>query len=227
MKIAVSGTQCIGKSTFAKDFLSNWSMYKKPDRTYRDIIREKNLPNMNGTEESQRIIRDAVADEVMNAKGKYILFDRCIWDNLVYTLWLNSKDRVSDKFVKESIDITRETLGFFDIIFFLPITQHSPVKIVKSEQREVDPNYRNEVDMLFKSLMGAYTKQSQVYYPFKSELGCPGIIEIFGTPTERIQLAKMYITENGEIYGEDETLLKVDKPLDEDGKLLAREVFGR
>ncbi len=226
MKIAVIGTQCIGKTTFIEDFKKQWPMYKSPIRTYRDTINEENLSiNESGTEASQRAILDALVDEVTTAKGDHIIFNRCVLDNIVYSMWLNAKGKVSDSFVKESINIARETLVFFDIILFCPITKHSPVNIEEAPQRSIDPVFRNEVDILFKSLMDAYNKHSKVYFPFDNDLGCPAIIEIFGSPEERIKLAQFYINDKGNIYGEEDTLLDPNK-LDETGKALAREVFG-
>jgi len=73
--------------------------------------------------------------------------------------------------------------------------------------------------------MDAYNKHSKVYFPFDNDLGCPAIIEIFGSPEERIKLAQFYINDKGNIYGEEDTLLDPNK-LDETGKALAREVFG-
>ena len=107
MKISVSGCQCIGKSTFINDFLNEWRMYKKSSHSYRQIIKEKNLTiNKEGTEEAQKIILNALVDEITeNKDGKNVIFDRCVLDNLVYTLWLNSKNKVSDEFVKTSIKI--------------------------------------------------------------------------------------------------------------------------
>ena len=126
MKIGVIGTACIGKSTFIQDFIANWSMYKLCEKPrYTDLIKEKNLSlNENGNEESQKIILDSVVDQAMySPKTDNIIFDRSVLDNLVYTIWLNANGKVSDKFVKETIDIVREALVFYDILFFLPISR--------------------------------------------------------------------------------------------------------
>jgi len=220
------GTQCIGKSTFIDDFIKQWPMYKKPSRTYRDFINEQDLNiNKEGNEEAQQVILNALVDEVMeNKDGEHVIFDRCALDNLVYTLWLSNQGKVSDKFVKSTIDIARESLVFFDIIFFLPITGYSPVNIVADKNREIDPIYRDEIDVLFKTLMGAYEKQSRVFFPIENDLGCPAIIEIFGNPEERIQLAKFYVNDNGNFFGEDESMLTPED--DAEAQLaLSREVF--
>ena len=56
MKIAISGTHCMGKSTYVQDFLKKWPSYKTPEKSYRDYILEKNLPHSKeATEDSQKI----------------------------------------------------------------------------------------------------------------------------------------------------------------------------
>lgn len=228
MRIAVSGTACIGKSTFINDFKKEWPMYKSPEKTYRDIIREQNLNiNQLGDEESQRIILDSLIESTQTAKGDYQIFDRCTWDNLVYTIYLYSQGRVSDSFVKDTITLVRESLVYYDIIFFLPICKQSPVKVVPSEQRDTDLGFRESIDIIFKSLMDAYQKNSNVYYPFKEDKGSPAFIEVFGTPQERIQLCKLYINEKGNIFGDDDSLIADEiNNMDPDAVSLAREAFG-
>ena len=49
MRIAFSGTANTGKTTIINNFLAVWSQYKTPEKTYRDIIKEKNLPHSSST----------------------------------------------------------------------------------------------------------------------------------------------------------------------------------
>ena len=210
MKIGVIGTACIGKSTFIQDFIANWSMYKLCEKPrYSDIIKEKNLSlNENGNEESQKIILNSLADQAMySPKDDNIIFDRSVLDNLVYTIWLNATGKVSDTFVKETIDVVRESLVFYDILFFLPITKHSPVQFESREHRSISPEYRLEIDNIFKALVNQYNTGNKVYFPFDHKAGCPAIIEIFGNRQERIQLTKFYINPKGSSFGEEESLL--------------------
>lgn len=224
MRIAVCGTQCIGKTTFVNDFLNTWSMYKKGQKTYRKMIDSGLVHSQQGTEDSQRAILNAIIDDIQQCTDEFVIYDRCPLDNLIYTLWLNTRELVSDEFVRETISIVRESLSYFDMVFFLPITKHSPVLIENNGVRDIDVDYRNEIDVLFKTLMAAYTKGSKVYFPIDTDEGCPALIEIYGNKEERIALAKMYITETGKCYGEEDSLLNV--PMDDAGKELAREVYG-
>lgn len=212
MRIAVMGAQCTGKTTFVNDFVANWEMYTVCRGKYTDLkkSRELNL-NEEGDEDSQMAILNYLCDQIISTKeSDNIIFDRCVLDNLAYTMWLNAKEKVSDNFVKHTIQIVRETLGFYDIIFFCPITKHTPINLETAENRSVDPVYREEIDNLFKALMGRYVKHDRVFFPIDKEefsLGCPALIEIYGNREERIMLSRMYIGEDGNIFGEGESLL--------------------
>ena len=209
MRIAVSGSHCLGKSTFVQDFIKQWPMYSTPKEKYTDLKKKRNFTiNESGTEESQRKILTFISDQVIGkTKEDNIIFDRCVLDNLVYTLWLNNYDKVPNSLVKDTINAVRSTLIFYDVIFFTPITKVSPINLEDSGHRSVDPIYRAEIDNIFKSLMQTYYKNSTVYFPFDHELGCPAIIELYGSREERIELAKMYINKEGKSYGEGESLI--------------------
>ena len=59
MRISIIGATSVGKSTLIEQFLKQWPMYKKPEKTYRDIIKEKNIKlNKEASTESQRAILD-------------------------------------------------------------------------------------------------------------------------------------------------------------------------
>jgi broad-specificity NMP kinase len=126
MKIAVCGTSCTGKTTYIQDFLKTWTNYKNPEKSYRNLIKEKSLPHSTeGTEESQREILNSLVDQAIeHSKQDNIIYDRCVLDNLVYTSWLFLKEKVSEKFLEETRVLTRVTLKLYDIIFFIPLTRY-------------------------------------------------------------------------------------------------------
>ena len=71
MRIAVSGTHFMGKSTLIEDMILQWPQLSKPERTYRDLVKEKNLPvNKDGTKESQGLILDFLVEEARKSYGK-------------------------------------------------------------------------------------------------------------------------------------------------------------
>jgi predicted ATPase len=215
MKIGVMGTQMIGKSTFINDFITNWTTYKVCEHIrYSELVKEKNLSlNENGTEESQKIILNSLIDQAMySSKDKNIIFDRSVLDNLVYSMWLNANDKVTDKFIEESIKLVKESLVFYDILFFLPITKFSPIKFEEKDNRSGSAQYREEIDHIFKALVHQYNNGNKVFFPFDHKSGCPAIIEIYGNREERIELAKMYIQPDGSQFKEEQSLLLPNDP---------------
>jgi len=206
MKLAVVGTQCIGKSTYIKDFLNKWKMYTTPEKTYRDVVKEKNIPiNRLGDEESQQIILDFLIDQAMScSKTENVIFDRCILDNLAYSSWLHLNDKVSEKFLDKSRLLVRETLKMFDIIFFLPITKMSPVALVEDGVRDTDPVYREEIDNIFKAFLKSYHQEDGRVFPKGDS---PPIIEIYGSPEQRLSLTALYLNEEGKAFGEEQSLI--------------------
>jgi predicted ATPase len=206
MKIAVSGTHCTGKSTFINDFLKTWKNYETPKQSYRDVIKEKNLlHSKEGTEESQRLILDALCDQLQQySKSDNVILDRCVLDNLAYSSWLNLNNKVSEKFLDECRLIVRESLKLLDIIFFIPLTRVAPVEFEKDELREDDLIYRQEIDNIFKVFVQSYHQGDGRVF---AKDDAPPIIEIFGNPEERIKMVQLYLNEDGKQYGEDQSLI--------------------
>lgn len=219
MKIAISGTHCMGKSTYVQDFLKKWPSYKTPEKSYRDYILEKNLPHSKeATEDSQKIILDALIDQSQAySKDENIIFDRCVLDNLAYSSWLFLNGKVSEKFLDESRIIIRESLKLFDVIFYFPITKFSPVELKEDKLRDMDPVYREEIDNIFSTFLKSYQQQDGRVFPADDS---PPIIEIFGNREERIAMTSLYITEEGDSYGEEQSLLT-----DINGNILSSDSF--
>src|SRR6056297_1727824 len=87
--LSISGTQCMGKSTLVKDFKNQWKNYQSPIKSYRDILKEKNLPNnTETTPETQEAILDSMIEsqKPYNRERDYVIFDRSPLDALAYTL---------------------------------------------------------------------------------------------------------------------------------------------
>jgi len=206
MKICVTGTACQGKTTYISDFLKNWPMYKTTEKTYSDIIKEKNLTiNEEGDEESQKIILDVLVDQAIEfSKDDNVIYDRCVLDNLAYTVWLNLNGKASDEFVDKTRTIVHETLRMYDIIFFFPLTKQNPIDIVNDGLRSTNAQYREEIDSIFKIFQQTYIKSDGKIFP-KDD--CPAFIEIYGTPEQRIKLTELYITKEGKAYGDEDSLM--------------------
>ena len=214
MKIAVCGAQHTGKSTFIKDFLKKWPMYSQPSKSYRDFIKDKNLKlNEEGDEISQEIILNALVDQALEyprSEDLYLIYDRCPLDNLAYTVWLNfyKEKEVSNKFLEKTKDIVKNSLKFFDIIFFTPISKYSPIPNIldnnNNSNRSLDPLFRQEINAIFSGFYNCYSKNDGRVFPVEDS---PAFIEIIGNREERIELASLYINEMGNGYDEKESLI--------------------
>lgn len=205
MKIALIGAHSVGKSTLVEQFLKEWPMYKRPEKTYRDIIKEKNLNiNMQGDKESQRAILNALVDEVQLASTSddaHIIFDRCPVDNMAYTLWHYAKDTegFTSEFVMDCKNIAALSLKHIDLIFYVPARKEIP--ITPREGRETDETFREEIDNIFDSLINSYEKNTGAFFPSED---CPAVIRLEGPPDMRIPQIKLYIKDTGNCYGEED-----------------------
>lgn len=217
MRIAVSGTACQGKTTFINDFLKEWPNYKLVDSSFRKKIKKDNH-SKNTTEDMQWEILNSMIDEMQKNcdKDNKVIFDRCPLDNIVYSIWSNAKDssHITDKFIEKCMPLVRESMRLLDIIFFIPITKVSPVDIKKDGKREADEIYIKEIDNIFKGIVHQVVKTGvSTFFP-KNDT--PGIIEIFGKPEERIQLVRYYLNADGNLIGEEQSVisdLKLDSEM--------------
>jgi predicted ATPase len=210
-KVAISGTACQGKSTLIKDMIARWPQMSTPEKTYRDVIKEKNLTiNKEGSAQNQEIILNALVDQLMTNYGKKkIIFDRCPLDNLIYSMWLNAKypEKVPDSFIEKSITIVRESLKMLDCIFFIPLTTAHKVPIVPDQLRETSEEYIQEIDNLFKAVI--HTKDLNIgkFFPLED---CPPVIEVFGDRETRIKMLELYINDEAEFIGCDNNSILTD-----------------
>jgi hypothetical protein len=207
-KIGIIGTQCIGKSTLIEDMMLQWPQLSKPSNTYRDLVKEKKLPvNKNGTKESQGLILDFLVEEATKNYGqKKMIFDRTPLDNLAYTFWLYDK-KVSDideVFIDTSVIKARNALTHYSILFYLPLIEKNNIPLSEKEQRDIDPVYRAEIDVLFDSFYRAWEAKNTRLF---NNNDTPAIIPIYGNPIERIEMICMYISDKCEFYGEKDSLI--------------------
>lgn len=205
MRIAISGTACQGKSTLIKDFINEWPSYKIEDTNYRDLIETKKLKHSKQCDiECQWAILNCKIDELQKYNKKdNVIFDRSPLDAIVYSLWsLDKQSSDIDKaFIDKCIPLVRESMKSIDIVFFTPITKAAPIPIVEDGMREIDEEYINEIDNIFKVIIHSHhIKPGST--PFLPSYDSPAIIEIFGSQEERIQMIRQYIDKDGDLIGE-------------------------
>jgi len=202
MRIAVTGTNGIGKSTLISDMLETWASYETPSTSFRDDIDDKYITDV--TEDRQRAILDSMVTQLKTyGKSDSVLYDRCPVDNMVYTLYGYAKEEgdITEEFVLECAAELKIALRMIDLILFIPITKQDNVNIEANleDKGDLDLAYAKEIDHIFKSIYREWDKRGSPYVDFEDK---PHVIEIFGTPEERLELMKMYIDTTGDAYGE-------------------------
>ena len=212
MRIAISASQCQGKTTLCNDILAAWPSYQKSPESYRKLLKEQNLPvNKLVTKDSQLKILNALYEDCKQFKSSSdkVIFDRCALDNIIYSLWSLDKKAsdIDPKFINECSDIVKESMRFIDIIFFLPITNIAPVPLEEREGREIDADYVGEIDNLFKAVAHQHSKNQ---CPLFIKGDSPPIIEIFGSREERLALLKYYINDEGNLVDSDTSVLDIN-----------------
>lgn len=204
MRIAVSGTASIGKTTFVHDFINTWQSFTSPIYSYRSLVKD-GIHSEQSTKERQWAILNSMCDEMQKfGKDENVIFDRSPIDNIVYTLWLYEKGLgdIDDKFVGQCIPIAREIVRLLDIQFFIPITAAAPMKIddTKDGARNTDETYIKEIDALFKAVGQQHASGEECALFVRDDK--PAWIEIFGNPHQRIEMARLYVAADGSAIGE-------------------------
>jgi len=207
MRIAFSGTGNSGKTTLLKSFLYTWSNYTTPDKTYRNILEEEELPHSSKlTTTTQETILNFMIDQVQSTKkDETIAFDRCPLDAIAYSMWAHDKKikGFSKKFVTEQINLMKESMRSLDIIFLCRFDHNQAVQ--DDGFRDTDKEFIVEVDNIFYSLYRQYTEhpEADIFFP-KADSPC--IIQLPDNGQERIDLIGEYITPEGQMYGEESSI---------------------
>ena len=207
MRICISGCAGSGKSTLVKAFLNRWQMYTTPMRTYRDVIIENKLDHSSKTSaESQLEILDFMMIEHEKYPKEYkVIFDRCPWDNLAYTLLGNANNLISDEVTAATISLVKESMKNIDMIFWL---KHDPnIKIVEDGLRDTNLKFILDSDSIFKDLFHQYCEnlESDIFYPKED---CPAILQMEGsTVDDRLQFIGEFIDYKGDLIETKDSIL--------------------
>jgi hypothetical protein len=207
MRLAICGVKGIGKTKLVDSFLKNWNTYEKSDYSkVEKIIATKDLNDL----EVQREILDAMTDVAMNhTKSANVLHDSCTIDalcNAFYCAAKNTEMKQSDidLFIQRVIMLAKQSLHFYDIVFYLPFNTKYKESAKPEDQVKLD-----EIDNFYMALQDTYKKNIDWVFPFKDPDGSPPMIEIFGNDAERLELMKLYVNPDGLAYSKEESLLNV------------------
>ena len=187
MRIAVSGSHSLGKSTFVKDWIAAHSSYKREEEPYRSLhaqgydirFRQESNRLHNGIQLFYSIGRvNAHAESTSN-----VIFDRSPVDYIAYSQYTadHSTTDIDNEFVKTMVESVRDSLVNLDLLVFIPISEQWPIEMEDDGIRPIDIAYRDEVDTIFKQI---YRDQRFNVMP---RSGAPALLELWGSRQERLQ----------------------------------------
>ncbi|MGA1398949.1 MAG: AAA family ATPase [Phycisphaerales bacterium] len=159
MRIAISGSHSLGKSTVVHDWVTAHPEYRREEEPYRALglhgpyeirFRDESTRLQNGLQLYYciaRVQRHATSDAT-------VIFDRAPVDYLAYsqfTAECGTTD-IDDAFVESMVPAVRESLDRLDILAFVPESKEWPVEMEDDGIRPVDLGYRDRVDAIFKQI---------------------------------------------------------------------------
>lgn len=216
MRITLSGTAGQGKTTLLQAFIDKWDMYETPEVTYRSLIK-KGAHSKDTNKETQWSILNHMIDQIEKySADDNVIFDRGPIDNLIYSMWSYHKGEsdIDELFIEKCIPVVRESMKLLDIIFYIPLTNASESTIEDDGSREVDVEYVQEIDNFFKAIHKNWMNGDTRFFPKEDRAA---MIEIFGTTEERLTMLGMYLDDDGEEYGEEDTLVDTNELYDQFG----------
>ena len=187
MRIAISGSHSLGKSTVVRDWLNSNPDYLWEDEPYRAL-------SLNGPyeiafqDESTRLHNGLQLFYSISRVHRYssitdnVIFDRCPVDYLAYSQYTaeTGKTDIDSDFVLSMVDAVRESLDHLDILAFVPSSMEWPVLIEEDGIRPLDVEYRDSVDLIFKKI---YRENLYNLSPVFRNLK---LIELIGDQTQRL-----------------------------------------
>lgn len=187
MRIAVSGTHFIGKSTLIEDFIKQHPHYRLEMEPYYQLQNEKAMElSLEPSFESLLEQLDYSIDQI-NAcqKESDVIFDRCPVDFLAYAMCALQQDDVDihDSELSDRLVEIKLALVHVDVIVFLPISIDNSI-----DYTEENPAYRKASDKCFKRL---YRDDLYDIFPRYNQ---PRILELVGDRTTRLKKLDNYLT---------------------------------
>jgi hypothetical protein len=186
MRIAVSGTHYMGKSTLIEDFIKKHPEYTCVLEPYYKLQNEQVMElSLEPSLESLLEQLDYSISQLKESdKAKNVIFDRCPVDFIAYALCALDQDDmdINDSEVSERFPDIKTALNNLDLILFLPINQENLI-----EYPEENPAYRKLSDKFFKKI---YRDDACDIFPNYNH---PKVIEIYGDRQARIKIVESFL----------------------------------
>ena len=196
MRIAISGSHSLGKSTVVNDWVAAHPEFRREEEPYRALalngpyeilFRELSTRLHNGIQlyyNISRVNRYSSTDDD-------VIFDRAPVDYLAYSQYTANRGTtdIDSAFVASMVPVVRESLDHLDILAFVPKSEAWPVEMEADGIRPVDHAYRDEVDAIFKQIYreGRFAVMPAVHPPL--------MLELVGSRNQRLDQLQQAIAE--------------------------------
>ena len=187
MRIAISGSHSLWKSTLVWDWVKFHPPYKRGEEPFRALDQE--LCDIRFREESNRLhngIRlyyNASRMNLYSTANNCVIFDRAPVDYIAYSQYTADQKTtdIDENFVSTKVPKVRESLQRLEIIAFIPMTDRCAEEMENDCIRPVDLPYRAGVDAIFKQI---YRDERYCVMP-KGDY--PKLIELWVSREERMK----------------------------------------
>jgi len=146
MKLSISGSFSVGKSTLFRVLKKRVEGYDFINEISREVMKEMNTNNQTMSLE-ERILHQRLCVEKQiqrEAQSQNFITDYCTIDNLNYSYGLGIYDEVRELVIEHL-----KKIGGYDIIFYVPIQFPLEKDGVRYENRE----FQKEIDTRLKKLL--------------------------------------------------------------------------
>jgi deoxyadenosine/deoxycytidine kinase len=179
MRIAISGTHTMGKSTLAEDFVKKHPEFVLEPEPYHVLQEQFGINFAAEPTQESFITQLEYSLERTNAyeKKDNVIFDRCPLDYIAYLMYV-SKRGFGNTSLEHWRDLMRQvakSLERLELIVFLPIVDQQEM-IFSSDE---DENFRIEVDHYFKQIY-----REDIYGLFSGQQ--PAVVELWGDRKSRL-----------------------------------------
>jgi len=184
MRIAISGTHGVGKSTLIDEFLSAHPDFSHEPEPYAVMVEDygEEFSAEPTVEDYYRQLEFNVARLQTHRQGERVIYERSPFDFLAYLIALGMLRPLQDcsVLVDSARGIVSDALRHLDVVVFLPLDD-SNIEVSDEE----NPQLRNEVNSQLATIFADHE--------LERAKGSPLLIEARGSTTRRLKMIEAVI----------------------------------
>ena len=204
MKVAICGAPNSGIEEIYGLFMQNWPMYTP--MISKEFERIKNEDKVSS--ETLDLVMNELVDLAMLDTGNVDVVNcNCVLDALARTFLMRGEQETDDdNMIMKHQGLFGASIGFYDIVFFIPMSEQR-LKAQTASMTKEELMFSVNVNSVLCALYDMWAEGDSSLFPFKTDRGCPPIIKLGGTPEECVTLMKLYINKDGKPYDKNDSLI--------------------